>query len=173
MKTTRALVALLCSLSLICCNRSGARYQDQLLKAIEQADAVVIVEHSDREDFFESESTDLADPPRYEYGRVNLDEGAIRQFSADVRNMAPATQDEWPACIFEAHHTILFYEGESVASTMRVCIKCAEVKWDGTKETNPKALITCLKPIITRAGFQTERDWPALAKRQSERLGGQ
>jgi len=141
----------------------GKRYKEALAKAIRTSDRIVVTEHSDRFDFPMPE-VNRKDLPQFEYGRVELSESAKAKFLKDVEAMDAKTQDIFPDCIFVPHHTIKFYSGSTLKSTMDICFHCHEIEWDGSKDIRSKGLWSAITPLIKDAGFHAERDWAALVK---------
>ena len=129
---------------------------------IERADKIVVSEHSDHWDL----ATKSGDKPIYPdlfYRGVALSEQQKGHFAGIVAKLDPKTQDMFAACIFEAHHTIRFFEQETLLSTMDVCFQCGEVEWNGSAATPPWSLYGGLARFIKDIGLEPERDWRALA----------
>jgi len=149
----------------------GRRYKEALVKAIKVSDRIVVTEHSDRSDFPEGEQMQK-DLPQLEYGRVELDGPARAKFLANAESMDGTTNTTFNKCFFIPHHTLRFYSGAKLKSTMEVCFKCRDIVWDGARLVRPVGLWTAITPLIEDAGFHTDRDgeiWAArLEKRRKE-----
>jgi hypothetical protein len=157
------LLPVLCLLVLSGCRREeGALYKDQLLEAIRTADAIQVTEHSNRRDFPDEGTTPDEIPLRI-YRELTLPPEAVEDFHQEIRGVAAKTQEYLTACAFVDHHTIRFKKGGRTTSTMRICFRCYQLEWDGTSHGQPEALLRHLGAFLSRHGFQTERDWKALA----------
>lgn len=143
----------------------GKLYKEALIKAIKEADRIVVTEHSDRMDF-PREEVNRQDLPQYEYGKVELDPPARAKFLRNVEALNPVTQDVFASCIFVPHHSVAFYSGSTLNSTMRVCFHCGDIDWDGSKRVYPKAIWSAISSLIKDVGFHEERDWTALLNDQ-------
>jgi hypothetical protein len=143
----------------------GQRYMTALEESVRAADRIVVTEHSNVWDAFDGKNPQSEvsyRPIVYATHPLSADERAA--FLASVRAMDPKTQDAATACDFEPHHTIVFSRDGKTMSTLRVCFKCWQTEWDGSRATPPWALIPTLKKLVARVGMHEERDWAALAK---------
>ncbi len=150
-------------------NGDGRKYIDAFAGAMRKSDRIVITEHSNANDVL-----DMTTQPQRPVGYVpriymthELTAGEREKFLASIAAMPARTQDAEPACIFDPHHTIAFFQGEKQTSAMVICFHCAQVEWDGTGAQRPWSLVPTLKPLLLAIGMQVERDWPALAKAAS------
>jgi hypothetical protein len=139
----------------------GRLYKEALVKAIKSSDRIVVTEHSDRFDYPFSE-VNRKDLPQFEYGRIELSDPAKARFLKNVEAMDAATQDLFSSCIFVPHHTVRFYSGSTLKSTMDICFHCGDVQWNGSKHVRPKGLWSAIIPLIHDVGFHEVRDWEAL-----------
>ena len=100
---------------------------------------------------------------------VVLTEAQIEMFLATMEALDAKTQTGFSACIIEPHHTIAFFAGSKLTSTMHICFKCNQVSWDATTATPPEGLYEGLRIFIKAIGMQPSRDWKLLAsERQPE-----
>ncbi|WP_374354232.1 hypothetical protein [Chitinimonas sp.] len=142
----------------------GAKYIAELGEMIQRSDRIVVNEHSfelDAYDFAAHKSL-LSHDVIYDSRELNRQQKAL--FLATVQQLKPETQDAFPACIFEPHHTVLFFSGVKLISTMKICFQCGQVKWDASTTTPPWALYSGLSGFISGIGLQPVRDWRALAR---------
>lgn len=140
----------------------GHEYKLALIKTIEAADRIVVTEHSSPYDW--EQPNEAAQLPDIVYGTVEVPERARRRFLQNAYDLDETTQTLLPACITVVHHTIRFYRGNQLLSTMKICFKCGQVDWDGSSRLNPWGLIGTLSQFISRAGLTPRRDWKALAR---------
>ena len=150
-------------------SREGAAYKAKLADAIQSADRILVTEHSCPWDFPGDQSRRTA--PDIEYGGVELDQTAKAAFLKNVSAMNAALPEIALACEAEYHHSIFFYSGQNLSSTMNICFKCNQIQWDVTDQYSPAAIFSVLARVIEGAGFKTERDWEALAKKQRQTSG--
>lgn len=148
----------------------GRLYKEALVKAIKGADRIVVIEHSDRMDF-PREDVNRPDLPLFEYGRVELDPSAKTRFLKNVEAMDPTTQDIFTCCIFESHHSVAFYSGSTLKSTMRVCFYCGDIYWDGSKRAYPRGIWSAIIPLIKDVGFHEKRNWKELLNDRRRKSG--
>jgi hypothetical protein len=146
----------------------GRRYKEALVKAIKVSDRIVVTEHSDRSDYPTSEQMQK-ELPQVEYGRVELDGPARAKFLQNAEAMDGTTKTDFNKCFFFPHHTVRFYSGSKLKSTMKICFKCSDIVWDGARLVPPIGLWTAITPLIKDAGFHTERDEEVWVARLEER----
>lgn len=144
-------------------DRDGREYITELSDAIQRADRIVVTEHSSQFDAYDVTSGKSLVPEEIVYGTRQLSSQQKALFLSTVEQLDPKTQDAFPACIFESHHTVMFYAGGKLESTMDICFQCGQVKWSATRTTPPWSLYSGLAAFIEGIGFQPERDWAALA----------
>jgi hypothetical protein len=144
------------------------KYNVALLDAIQNADKIMIKEHSDKIDFFNL-IPEFEIAPYYIYALKELNTGEKILFLDDVRKLKGVAKKDIKDCIFEPHHTIDFYENGLLKSTMRISYKCGDIKWNGSNLQASQDVFGALTAVINRAGMQTERPWDALAKQQYEK----
>jgi hypothetical protein len=147
-------------------NPSGGLYLKDLAAAIDNADRVVLTEHSIAYDVLDAQTQPQL-PVGYmpvTYVSRELTPRERADFAAVIRLVPPATQDAFTACIFEPHHSITFYRGGKQTSEMKICLQCGEIEWAGSHNTQPWALVPTLNKILEQAGMRKDRDWWALAK---------
>jgi hypothetical protein len=144
----------------------GQLYINALGEAVQKAEQIVVTEHSDVSDVFDSNPQSLR-AEKYRpiiYNTHELSSSERADFLNAVKKMEPNTQDAFTACAFEPHHTITFVRQRRAMSTLRVCFQCGQVEWDGSNKTPPWSLIPTLKNMIEKIGMKGKRDWYALAK---------
>ncbi|SFK34729.1 hypothetical protein [Lysobacter sp. cf310] len=148
---------------------SGLEYRNQLAEAIRQSDRIVLTEHSYPYDAYDSQAGKSLIPDEVVYATRELSGDQSDAFLSTVQGLDPQTQDAFAACIFEPHHTLRFYAGGELVSTMEICFKCAQVKWDATDLAPPWSLLSGLATVVQGAGFSPERDWAGLAEQHLKR----
>ena len=146
-------------------NVETKKFNLALADAIQGADKVVIKEHSHRVDFFGTPAG-IYSPPEYIYAKKELSPGEKVLFLESVRELVGEVDDERTQCLFEAHHTIDFYEGGQLKSSMRISYKCKDIEWNGSSFAASKDVFDALTPALKRAGMNIERDWDAMAKQR-------
>jgi hypothetical protein len=149
---------------------SGKLYKKDLINAISEADRIVISEHSDSGDFHDSEKDEMGQELSYVYRQVQLDAKLKAAFLALTQGLDETTQGAFAACVFEPHHTIKFYSGSRLKSTMVICFACGQVEWDGSSRTPPWSLYSGLEAIVGSAGFTPKQNWVARASAHTEVL---
>ena len=142
----------------------GKAYKDALISAIESADKITVTEHSSKLDLLDDPNSIQSVAEDIEYQVVSLDGASKKKFSALMHDMNEKTQNSFPGCIFQAHHTVRFFSGERVTSTMRICFECGQVQWDGASRVPPRALYSALSDFILSVGFKPKQDWRARAR---------
>lgn len=142
----------------------GLEYRKALAGLIRRADRIVVTEHSYLYDAYDADAGKSLIPNEVVYGRHPLSPSQRDFFQSLVDGLDPTTQDAFAACIFEPHHRIEFYAAGERISTMAICFKCSQVKWDATSAIPPWSLYSGLAALMEEVGFSSERDWVALAK---------
>lgn len=148
---------------------SGSEYLIKLAGAIRRSDRIVLTEHSYLYDAYDSRAGKSLIPNEVVYGSRELGGDQADLFLSTVESLDPQTQNAVTACIFEPHHTLRFYAEGELVSTMDICFKCSQVKWDATDLTPPWSLLSGLAATVKDAGFSPERDWAALAEQHLRR----
>ncbi len=146
----------------------GPAYKRQLIECLREAESITITEHSDREDFNESNRPLPEHPPYYEYQTVRLKDDDKAAFLGEVEKMDERTEYDVYRCIFEPHHRVTIFRRGREATSISVCFKCEDAIWDQGEFTNPKGLMSALRFVVERSGLKPERDWVALAKSRSQ-----
>ena len=158
---------LLLVIALSACSRTGSSaYLTALEEAIRSADRIVITEHSSPFDTYDAGSGKPLATSELVYRTVELSNSQRSQFLSLVEGLDPKEQDALPACIFEGHHTIRFYAGAKLVSSLQVCFGCGQVEWPVTNATPPWSLVPGLEKVIRNAGLLPKRDWAELARAQ-------
>lgn len=149
------------------CPSEGREFRDALLAAIDQADQIVVTEHSSPWDAFDAELNRSLIEQEFEYARVSLSSEQETRFRDIVAQVDPATQNWASACIPAFHHTVRFYQAGILKSTLQICFECSQVRWDGIKGvTPPGAIYQSLEQAITSVGLNPKRKWSALARQR-------
>jgi hypothetical protein len=143
---------------------SGFWYKQYLLHEIQGATKIVVTEHSHEFDFLDQSMVH-----QIIYGEMILSKSEINQLYTLAHALPLEDKSGGPvaACSFNPHHTIKFYEGFKLNSTMDICFECGDVNWDGTVTAQPWLLLSMLRDFISKIGFHPDRDWITLAKQAS------
>ena len=149
----------------------GTVYKRMLLERIMASDKITITEHSDRMDFRDEAGNLVEDPPFYEYRTVLLTKAQRSAFVSAVGAMEENTELATSMCIFEPHHRIEFISDHGETSTMSICFKCGQVRWNELDLVHPEGLFGALQHLTKVVGFEVDRDWRSLAKQQIEQVG--
>ena len=152
-------------MTLCACSRTGSSaYLTALEDAIRSADRIVIAEHSSPVDLYDAAAGKPLAHKEFVYRTVELNDSQRSQFLKLIEGLDPKEQDAFPACIFEGHHTVRFYAGAKLVSSLQVCFECGQVEWPVTNATPPWSLVPGLEKVIRNAGLQPKRDWAELAR---------
>jgi len=146
-------------------NEEARKYNLVLVNTIENADKIVITEHSHKVDFFGT-IPGLENTPHYSYARKVLSAGEQVLFLANVRNLKGLAKSENTSCLFVPHHTLDFYEEGLLKSSMQICYKCSDITWNATHYKASEDVFQALTIAITGAGMQTHRTWDEIAKQR-------
>jgi hypothetical protein len=142
----------------------GAIYKSALLKLIAESNKIIVTEHSDQYDLWDSKTMSSLIPNPIIYETKILTSLQRAEFSDSIKKMS-SKENKWiTTCIFEPHHTINFYSNEKMLSRMEICFKCGDVYWEGENVGVPGALIGVLGKLIERIGLHRELNWKALAR---------
>lgn len=144
-------------------NEEAKNYNLALVDAIQNADRIVIKEHSHEVDFFGA-IPGLDNPPQYSYGLKVLNTGEKILFLENARKLKGEARIVKTICLFVPHHTIDFYEKDVLKSSMQICYKCSDIKWSATTYGASQDVFQALTPLITQAGMQPHRAWDEMAK---------
>lgn len=143
----------------------GPIFRRTLLQTLQKASVIRIEEHSSPVDFTDRKWSDSE--PDIRYGKAAIGPEARAAFLKRVESMDPASVGGYAMCLPEFHHTIRFYEGERLMSTMKICFECEIINWDACRLKCPDDFFKVLDLVVTEAGLHPKRDWKALAKRAS------
>ncbi len=146
-------------------NGDALKYNQALVEAIQNADKIVIKEHSNQVDFFGT-IPDYSAAPQYTYARKVLSPGEKILFLEGAKKLKGDKSRGLTNCLFAPHHRIDFYELGQLKSSMKVCYKCNEIKWNGTSYQPSEDVFDAVTPAINRAGMKANRDWDALANQR-------
>jgi hypothetical protein len=158
-------------LSLLGCTNSetpsvcsqACQYKKALIEAIETADRIVISEQSSgfEEPFRESLRNGIK---HVVYRTRELRWLERNRFQRSIDDLSDQDQQAFSLCLPKYHHKIEFYSKAGIQSTMQICFECRQSYWSATDLLPPDDLFNALIPAIERAGFQTKRDWEAVAR---------
>ncbi|WP_146218904.1 hypothetical protein [Undibacterium pigrum] len=142
----------------------GAAYKRDLIRVIEKSDKIVVTEHSDKYDFFDSKNYVFLEQEQLVYQTVILSQQEKASFKRFVRAVPDRTQYMIAGCIFEPHHTIKFYKQDELLSTLQICFKCGAQEWDGTRHSPPQEIMRGFYKLIKAIGLHPEEGWWMLAQ---------
>ncbi len=117
-------------------------------------------------DFYDGGET-LPAVPEKTYVRKELSGSQKLRFASLIRTMSPVTQDAFPACIPEYHHTIGFVDKARRTRTMKICFRCGQLEFDGARISPPASIYTTLSFFVYEIGMLPKRDWGKLARTTS------
>lgn len=143
--------------------KEGLVFQRSLIAAIEGADRIIVREHSDPMDTYAGEETRPTAPEKT-YAHKDLNAAEKQRFVSLIRAMSPVTQEAFPACVPEYHHTIKFIDKARRVLTMKICFGCGQVDFDGTQAAPPARIYTTLGAFVRGLGMSPERNWEKLAR---------
>jgi hypothetical protein len=159
---------LILSIALTACDgdekAASELYKADLINAINSADKIIITEHSNEYDYSNPDEEKMYEGSIIQYGKVELNAKQKANFSAIISGLSNQTQDAFAACIFDPHHSILFYSNGKLTSTMDICFMCGQVEWQGSSGTPPWSIYSGLSQVVESVGLSPERDWRKLAK---------
>jgi len=138
-------------------------FRQYLMRAIENADQIKLIEHSHKTDFLDV-VTDINTAPTYVYNEKELRVGEKVLFLEKVRKISGKRQMMQTDCLFVDHHTIEFYEQGSILNRMNICFSCSEIEWEDKQRDVSKEMFDVLKSLVQQAGMQLQREWSKLAK---------
>lgn len=139
--------------------REGAKFNRDLTEAVRSADKIMIVEYSHSSDFNEL-NIDPTKAPSYTYSRKTLTSEDREYFAQQVNQLSNAKREVYAKCAFVPHHTIYFYQNGKPTSSMKICFKCGDIKWEnGSKHIESKDLFKALNAVVKRAGLSPDADW--------------
>lgn len=147
------------------------KFKTDLLAAISGTHRIDLVEHSWRYDFFDEKGELVEEPPHFEYKRMELTPELRTRLQADLGRMPETPKTAFSACIFEPHHTIELIDKDGGKSLIEVCFKCDDTEWDGRSVVPPDAFQEIFRGFIEPLGFQANREWVELAKKQAQQAG--
>ncbi|MES2316663.1 MAG: hypothetical protein V4631_04145 [Pseudomonadota bacterium] len=153
-------------------NGEGRLYIAELADAIRKADRIVVTEHAYEYDGVDPYIDGKPEPKAHDifvYSSKELTSSERASFMQKVSNLAPKTESAFAACIFEPRHTVTFYQAGKQTSALRICFHCGDIKWDGSRNTQPSSLLPALGKLIASIGMKEERDWRALALARIQR----
>lgn len=163
-KLTIKILLILITTLLIGCRGEGELYKKELLNTIKLAEKIVITEHSDQIDFFDEKLEEQKKYTEKVYKTIVLSKLQKEAFVKYIEAVDNKTQDEFPACAAEIHHTIKFYKLGSQYSTLGVCFECGQIEWDIAKHAPPWGIYNGLEEFVKSVGLHPKRDWEKLAK---------
>jgi uncharacterized protein with PIN domain len=152
------------ALLLLCSCQQGELYKRDLLNTIKSSDTIIVTEHSDFIDFYDEKLTEQKEYIEKVYEKLELNALQRKLFFEHIQRVKNKTQDEFPACEPEIHHTIQFYRKGVLFSTLKICFECGQIEWDGSKYDPPLDIYNGLESFVKSIGLHPERDWEKLAK---------
>lgn len=154
----------------------GPAFKTELIKCIEQSDAITMIEHSFWTDFIRPDSLSLGDAyrtekeaPQYQYRSISLTDVQRSAFLLDVKAMDETTEEDLTLCGFESHHRMEFIQHDKDLSMMKICFRCSQIHWDAANLMLPKGLFQVLQKVVEGVGLATKRDWYQLAIERREK----
>lgn len=153
-----------------CAQKQGKTYLNELSNAIHDSDRIIVTEHSFELDAYDMDKNVSLLPETVVYRTLELNQEQKNMFLSAIKQLDPKTQDAFPACIFEPHHTVYFHVKGKLRSTMQICFGCGQVEWSATQATPPWSLYGGLQSVIKNLGLQPERDWPILAQEHLKQM---
>ena len=136
-----------------------------LLDAIQDADKIVIKEHSDKVDFY-GLVPELETPPEYTYATKELTTGERILFLEDVMALKGVAKIGNVNSLFTPHHTIEFYEQGALKSSMKISFNTRALKWNATNKRESQDVFQALSAVVGRTGMQTNRAWDGVARQR-------
>lgn len=145
--------------------KQGAIYKSALIKLIDESNRIIVTEHSDQYDLWDSKTMTSLIPDPIIYETKILTRLQSAELIDGIKKMSSKENNWIHACIFEPRHTIKFYSNEKMLSQMDICFKCGDIFWEGENVGVPGALIDVLGKFIERIGLHRELNWKALASK--------
>ena len=142
---------------------NGRVFTKKLLALIDQADRIVVIEHSDQNDAIDFNAEESLIRSEIVYGQLALSRGQVDLLRKTVSKFRAEPSGWSPACVIEVHHTIKFYLKENLISTMDICFHCRQIRWDRDNSTPSERMFKALGGFITAIGYAPVRDWRAMA----------
>ena len=107
-------------------------FKNGLIKTIEHSTKIVVTEHSHETDF---NSVDLGKLKHSEitYHQLTLNEDQKRKFILLINSFSDSyipkegIENAVSACMYEPHHTIMFYKNTKLLNTLDICFVCMMV----------------------------------------------
>jgi hypothetical protein len=84
-------------------------YIRKLSETVRASDAIVVTEHSFEMDLFDRKTMTSLLPGELVYRAVTLTENQRHMVERTIERLDPKTQDVFPACAFEPHHSVRFF----------------------------------------------------------------
>lgn len=143
--------------------REGAKFNRDLVNAIDAADKIEIVQHSFWTDFHGAVAARKI--PENVYQKRDLPFYRVNSFKKMVKRMSGVTKKEFSTCVFEPHHTMHFYLEGKKTSSLKICFKCEDIQWSGSEHTQSRDLFKVLDTVMWTNGFDRHLDWKKQAKK--------
>lgn len=147
----------------------GAAYKRDLIRAIEKADKIVVTEHSNQFDFYDYKISNVIPHDEVTYETVVLSEQDTLKFKKIVKAVPNEMPEAIAACLYDPHHTVRFFSGDKLMSTLDVCFGCGRERWNGTKHNPPVYFNEGMRKFIQGIGLKPGRKWKELAFEQLEK----
>lgn len=135
-----------------------------LSNLIGQSDRIVVTEHSNQFDLYDSEKGKSLIPIEIIYRTKDLSLWQTYLLKAMVISTSSKGSGLYSLCIFQPHHTIYFYENKQLLNKLDICFECGDVFLKNSKTSNRPTLISMLSFLIENVDFEPKRDWQTLAK---------
>ena len=144
--------------------RGGGEYISALAALVRNSSRVVVTEHSSEFDLFDIETGKSGLKEPLVYATRVFSEPERKFFYSTIEGLDPKTQDAFPACVPEVHHTFYFYSGTNLIETIPVCFSCGQVLWSNAGATPPWSLYAGLAKVVESVGLSPERNWDDVAR---------
>lgn len=146
-------------------NLIGTPYAQALAGTIVRAERIVISQHADPFDGVDKSAAGARQPQAVVvYGEHELTQNQKLLLLDAILGMPASVHGAPPVGVFEARHTLSFYSEGRLLSTMALCFKCGQIRWQGGLEAPyPDEMLSTLKKAINNFGVTTDRDWDQYA----------
>lgn len=151
-----------------CSSADNDPYVQSLVDAINEADRIVVTEHSSSWDVSDNENEAEISSEPIIYRSVELKTTQKALFVSTLERLDDNSDISVSLCPFRPHHTIDFYSSGSLRSKMQICFECDQAQWDRINSVPPMSLFTGLRALIEAVGMEPVRDWEMLAKHHLE-----
>jgi len=136
--------------------------KDRIIKAIRDADKVIVKEHANPIDFGSKEK--LSQMPVYK--TATLTSGQRKLLIDDLAKIKGSGISPLTSCVFDPHHTMEFHKGGKLINSVLICYRCDAIKFSNSSRKGAMGIVAAMAPGLKKAGFTTERDWRKFGKEQ-------